>query len=994
MGILNIWLLLFCFLLCYCPARTAANGDYEVLLQVKRSRLQDPDGNLGDWVASSGRSPCNWTGITCDDKNSTVVSINLSGLNIAGEFPFDFCRIRTLRSLNLGDNSFGGDLTSPSFSLCSGLSHLNLSGNYFVGDLPDFVPEFSVLEFLDLSFNNFCGEIPPSFGRLPSLKALLMVADLLNGSIPPFLCNLTQLTRLELTQNPLQHASLPKDIGNLTKLETLWIANSNLAGEIPDSIGKLTSLRLLDLSGNALSGRIPDTIANMESLENIILFNNQLSGELPEGISKLGALLQMDVSQNALTGSLPKNIAAMHLTTLYLNDNLLSGEIPDVLASNPRLQELKLFNNSFTGTLPRDLGKNSELENFDVSTNGFTGQLPQYLCHNNKLQRIVVFKNRFNGSIPSSYGDCRTLNYIRIENNQFSGEIPSGLWSLNGLTLLRLEGNLLEGTISPSISDAKAMTSLLIGNNDFSGSIPSQICHLSDLVVLDLSKNEFTGGIPSCITGLKNLQKIEMQENQLTGPIPASIKSWTSLTDLNLANNKLSGTIPPELGDLPVLTYLDLSSNYLSGEIPPELAKLTLNKFNLSDNRLHGRIPKGFNLKLYALSLMGNPGLCGPKSSELPSCSKVSKATLYIVLALAVCALLLLVSLIWSLRTKLRICFYCYKRKRLLKITTFQRIGLGEGDVLDHLTEGNLIGSGGSGKVYRVKLKSGRIVAAKKLWSGDRSLEAETVFRSEVDTLSRVKHGNIVTLVFSCTGKDCRVLAYDYMENGSLGDLLHGEKEAGLLDWPQRFKIAVGAAQGLAYLHHDCVPPIIHRDVKSNNILLDEDLRPHVADFGLAKTLQQVRADSATECQGKEEMSKVAGSYGYIAPEYAYTLKVDEKSDVYSFGVVLLELITGKRPNDPSFGDNKEIVKWVKETIMPSEGEKGEFKNNHFCNLNQLMDPRMDPSASDLEEIKMVLKIALWCTSIFPVNRPSMRRVVELLKERKPTFSKLDIDAQ
>lgn len=856
--------LVMCFLLCYlAAAAAAASGDYEVLLRVKESQLDDPDGLLGDWVVNSERNPCNWTGISCDPKNGTVVSIDLTGLNIAGWFPYDLCRIRTLRNLSLGDNVLGGTLTSPSFALCSRLSLLNLSSNNFVGDLPDFSSGFATLEVLDLSFNNFSGEIPPSFGLLPSLKVLSLVADLLNGSIPSFLCNLTELTRLELTLNPFQQASLPEDIGNLTKLEYLWIAGSNLIGGIPESIGKLTSLWNMDLSGNALTGRIPDSIGNMESLEQIELFNNQLSGELPEAISKLRALRNLDVSQNNLTGNLPEKIAAMPLISLNLNDNLFTGEVPGVLAANPQLQQLKLFNNSFTGSLPSELGKNSDLaDDFDVSTNGFTGELPQYLCYRKKLQRIVVFNNRFNGSIPSSCGDCDTLNYIRLQNNQFSGEVPSGLWSLQGLTHLELQDNQLEGTIPPSISSAKDMTSLLVGGNSFSGSIPSEICQLHKLQVMDLSKNKLTGEVPGCITALKKLQKLEMQQNRLAGAIPATVESWTDLTELNLSNNRLSGAIPPELGDLPVLTYLDLSCNSLSGEIPSELTKLTLNKFNVSDNRLYGRVPSGFDHELFISSLMGNPGLCSPNLSPLHRCSTSGKARLYIVVALAICALVLFVSLIWFLRTKLHICGG--KRKRLWKITTFQRIGFSEGDLFDHLKEGNLIGSGSSGQVYRVRLKSGQIVAAKKLWGGTQNPEAEAVFRSEVDTLSRVRHGNIVKLIFSCIGENSRVLAYEYMENGSLGDLLHGEKCAGLLDWPQRFRIALGAAQGLAYLHHDCVPQIIHRDVKSNNILLDEEFGPHVADFGLAKTLQQVRADAASE--GQEVMSKIAGTCGYIAP--------------------------------------------------------------------------------------------------------------------------------
>ncbi|KAG5070011.1 hypothetical protein JHK85_002388 [Glycine max] len=216
------------------------------------------------------------------------------------------------------------------------------------------------------------------------------------------------------------------------------------------------------------------------------------------------------------------------------------------------------------------------------------------------------------------------------------------------------------------------------------------------------------------------------------------------------------------------------------------------------------------------------------------------------------------------------------------------------------------------------------------------------------------------------------------MENGSLGDVLHGEDKCGeLMDWPRRFAIAVGAAQGLAYLHHDSVPAIVHRDVKSNNILLDHEFVPRVADFGLAKTLQREATQGA--------MSRVAGSYGYIAPEYAYTMKVTEKSDVYSFGVVLMELITGKRPNDSSFGENKDIVKWITETVLSPSPERGsgDIGGGKDYIMSQIVDPRLNPATCDYEEIEKVLNVALLCTSAFPINRPSMRRVVELLKDHK-----------
>uniref|UniRef100_A0A5B6Z2D6 non-specific serine/threonine protein kinase n=1 Tax=Davidia involucrata TaxID=16924 RepID=A0A5B6Z2D6_DAVIN len=603
-----------------------------------------------------------------------------------------------------------------------------------------------------------------------------------------------------------------------------------------------------------------------------------------------------------------------------------------------------------------------------------------------KLQSLITFNNRLSGTIPASYGDCDSLSYVRIFNNELSGQIPVRFWSLPGLGFTQLENNRFEGTIPPSISGARHLTALLVSGNNFTGEFPSEICGLQELAVIDISRNGFTGELPSCLTKLKKLQKLDLQENMFGGEIPSSVSSWTDLTELNLSNNNFAGRIPSELGNLPVLTYLDLAGNLLSGEIPVELTKLKLNKFNISDNRLDGKVPPGFNREYFLTSLMGNLKLCSPDLKPLPLCPKPKPVSLYVIGILATFAILLFGSLTWYWVVKTRKLHPFgskSKRSSSWKITKFHRVGFNEEDVLASLMKDNLIGTGGSGWVYKVQLKSGQTVAVKRLRGGNCQPEAEAVFWSEVETLGRIRHGNIVKLLCSCVGEDFRVLVYEYMENGSLGDVLDGEKGGVLLDWPKRFAIAVGAAQGLAYLHHDCVPPIVHRDVKSNNILLDEDFRPRVADFGLAKTLQQ------NVNEGDRVMSRVAGSFGYIAPEYGYTLKVTEKSDVYSFGVVLLELVTGKRPNDDSFGENKDIVKWVTEAAL-STPEEGSSTVGSSCwgDLDQLIDPRMmNPSKSDYEEIGKVLNVALLCVSAFPMNRPSMRRVVELLKLKEHSWA-------
>ncbi|MQL71993.1 hypothetical protein Taro_004322 [Colocasia esculenta] len=988
---LSLCLLFLLLLFSFPRVNSLDEQESAILLQAKgAAHLDDPDSRLHNWFP--GNPPCNWTGVSCDPVSGAVVSIDVSSTGIRGGFPSGFCRLPTLRWLSLANNLLNGTLSAADVAPCARLRHLNLSSNDFVGRLPEFVPVFEDLQVLDLSQNNFSGGIPPSFGTFPSLRVLNLFGNFLTGIIPPFLGNLSELQQFNLAFNTFDQGPLPPEIGNLTKLVNLWLPYSNLVGGIPESIGNLVRLINLDLSSNKLTGRIPDSIGRLGSIQQIELYANSLSGELPESLGNLTTLVHFDASENALTGKLPERFAGLqYLLSLGLNDNFLEGEIPTTLASNPNLSSLKLFNNSFSGEIPPEFGRNSNLEIFDVSTNALVGGLPKDLCNRGALQSLVVFNNKLSGELPPSYGNCSTLTYIRIFNNEFYGKIPDGIWALPNVYHMEIRNNRFQGAIPPVISRAQNLTQLLVSNNRFSGGLPADICKLLKLIVIAAGNNQFSGSIPACIGELAKLEKLELQDNMLSGDIPFG--SWPALTELNLSGNRLTGQIPGGLGDLPVLTYLDLSENCLTGGIPQRLADLRLNSFNLSGNELTGQIPAGFALAAFLPSFIGNPGLCS--DADLPSIrscsstyrkvvSRSNQAVLCIAAVLFAGGMTFLCGFLWVQvnRGRRLVGKGGGKPRPPWKLTSFHRVGFNEAEILDCMTEENLIGSGSSGRVYRARLKTGQTVAVKRLWSGAREPEAERDFRAEVETLGRVRHGNIVKLLFCCTAEDLRVLVYEYMENGSLGEVLHGEKGGSLLDWDRRLRIAVGAAQGLAYLHHDCAPPIVHRDVKTNNILLDGDLCAHVADFGLSRMLLQPRRrDSSSD--GDEEagvrvMSHVAGSCGYIAPEYAYTLKVNEKSDVYSFGVVLLELVTGKRALDPSFGEDRDIVRWATETIAASQrGKDGK------ADLRPLMDPRLGPSSEEYEGMVRVLNVGLLCTSAFPMNRPSLRKVVELLKDRR-----------
>lgn len=271
----------------------------------------------------------------------------------------------------------------------------------------------------------------------------------------------------------------------------------------------------------------------------------------------------------------------------------------------------------------------------------------------------------------------------------------------------------------------------------------------------------------------------------------------------------------------------------------------------------------------------------------------------------------------------------------------------------------NLLGQGGFGYVHKGVLPNGKEVAVKQLKTG--SNQGEREFQAEVDTISRVHHRHLVSLVGYCISGDQRMLVYEYISNKTLEFHLHVGEERPPMRWATRLKIALGAAKGLAYLHEDCQPKIIHRDIKAANILIDDDFEAKVADFGLAK----FSFDTDTHVS-----TRVMGTFGYLAPEYASSGKLTEKSDIFSFGVVLLELITGRRPVDKArpFMDDS-MVEWARPLLMQAL-EGGGF--------SELVDPKLVDS--DSSEMAQMVACAAVCVRSSARRRPLMSQVVRALE--------------
>ncbi|KMZ61345.1 putative Protein kinase [Zostera marina] len=432
-----------------------------------------------------------------------------------------------------------------------------------------------------------------------------------------------------------------------------------------------------------------------------------------------------------------------------------------------------------------------------------------------------------------------------------------------------------------------------------------------------------------------------------------------SITSLNLGSLGLNGEISNSLIKLKQLKSLDLSNNHLQGTIPSFLAYLpNLQFLKLSNNNLNGLIPIDLQQKsnLLILSVEGNPHLC----YKLEECERNSSKKTVIAIFAVVCSVivvLLIVFLVWKVKNR--------TPPKTIINRSEEPIHLGNTQISYHdlVTMTNnfkkIIGEGGFGKVYHGIHKNGTQVAVKMLSSS--SAQGAKEFQMEANLLTRIHHKNLVSLVGYCNEKDHLALVYEYMEGGSLKKLISGQrKNSTVISWGDRMKIAFETAQGFDYLHRGCQPAIVHRDVKTDNILLSSNFDVKIADFGLSKIFEN-------ESNATMMATQVMGTLGYIDPQYYDTQMLNEKSDVYSFGVVLLELITGQSPIVFLEGQKIHLRKLIEPLL-----ERGE--------IDKIVDPKLN-GKYNTKSVRKILDIAYSCVSPSSDQRPLMFDIVKPLKE-------------
>ncbi|GKD31173.1 MDIS1-interacting receptor like kinase 2-like protein [Tanacetum coccineum] len=502
----------------------------------------------------------------------------------------------------------------------------------------------------------------------------------------------------------------------------------------------------------------------------------------------------------------------LNLERFIIESCYLEGSIPEQIGMLSNLAHLSLRGNNLNGTLPVSLTNLTKLVELDLSGNNFKSTIPSQIGNLKNLLHLDLSDNQFSGLIPSSLGSMVNLTYLDLSWNNFIGPIPSSLGSMFNLAHLDLRTNKINGSIPQELSNLQNLEVLNLGNNDLGGHIPSSFGNLRKLKFLNLAMNHISGPIPLNITNLKYLEHMDLNHNLMTGVVK-TLKACTKLHYLNLSSNNFVGETLSRR-DFFYLEFLDESENHLTKIVPndPPIQKL------------------------------------------------VHHLVIILPVIVGICFLLLgFVCCHRHKATKDKIELQTIRHGDVRSILNYDGT-IAYKDFISATEDFDLkyrIGTGGYGSVYEAKLPNGKIFALKKLHRFE--AEQPTInqsFENEVQVLTNLRHKNIVKLYGFCLHNNYNFLVYEYMEKGSLFCALRDDELAVKLDWMKRVNIIKDVAHALAYMHHDCNPPIVHRDISSNNILLNSEMEGFVADFGAARLLDP---DSSYQ-------TVIAGTLGYIAP--------------------------------------------------------------------------------------------------------------------------------
>ncbi|XP_027927406.1 probable leucine-rich repeat receptor-like serine/threonine-protein kinase At3g14840 [Vigna unguiculata] len=888
----------------------------------------DPCSNKPPWSVTMEKDKANYVRCNCSIPTDTychVVSITLKAQNLTGTLPSELTGLPHLEEIDLTRNYLNG--TIPIAWGSSKLRIISLLGNRLTGPIPKEIGNITTLESLVLEFNQFTGNITPELGNLSHLQRLHLTSNNFTGELPETLAKLTLLRELRLNDNNFS-GSIPSFIQRWTNLEILEIQGSGLSGPIPSQISllhNLYDLRITDLI-NGSDSTFPQ-INNMTNLKTLILRNCQINDELP---SYLGYMKGIDTT----------------MQTLDLSFNKLRGNIPENIGNLSKLSHVYFTGNQLTGPLPKWVAAGGKP--IDLSYNNFTDKNSSMACQENKeVNWFASFPMSQNGPITClSRENCTRLfdsfhincggeqqrsneNIMYDEDFYPSGaatsEKPKENWAFsntghflgghNELAYIQQSQNTLSMPDSVLYQTARVSPisltyyGMCLKNGDYIVSL-----HFAEIMFTDDNSYSSLG---RRIFDVYIQGKLELKDFNIANEAGGVGKNITKRISTIVTNNSLEIRFYWAGKGTTSIPYRSVYGPLISA---------------ISVTHVNTTVPNN-----------RHPNISG--------------ITIGVVIGIVLSAMVFVILILLGWR------LHFAKRNSLAKELNHLNLQVGLFTMrqikvaTNNFDISNKIGEGGFGPVYKGTLSDDTIIAVKKLSS--KSKQGNREFINEIGLISALQHPCLVKLYGCCVEGDQLLLVYEYMENNSLAHALFRNEESCLqLDWPTRYKICVGIARGLVFLHEESRLKVVHRDIKATNVLLDKDLNPKISDFGLAKLDDEDNTHIST---------RIAGTYGYMAPEYAMHGYLTDKADIYSFGVVILEIVTGNsntipRPKQEAL----HLLDWAH--FLKEKG-----------NLMELVDRRLGSNFNE-KEVMMMIKVGLLCTNAIANLRPSMSTVLGMLE--------------
>ncbi|XP_028102864.1 probable LRR receptor-like serine/threonine-protein kinase At1g53430 isoform X3 [Camellia sinensis] len=847
----------------------------------------------------------------------------LKGLDLAGILPEEFANLSNLQEIDLSRNYISGSIPKT-FAKLSSLTILALGGNRINGVIPGEIGDIATLEQLVLEQNQLSGSLPEKLGNLSRLSRLVLSANNFTGTIPNKFINLKNLTDFRIDGTVLS-GKIPPLIGNWTKIEKMYIQGTSMDGPIPSTISQLkdiTELIISDLNGSTT--KIPD-LEGMKKLKVLVLRNCLITGQIPPDIGQLLTLKTLDLSFNMLTGGIPPTFLGLDkgIEFMFLTSNSLTGEVPDWIPKSKN--KIDISYNNFTQSASSDQFSCQSSSVNLVSTVPPTIDNSAHWCLQKGLP--CPTKPKYHDLFINCGGDQTSFERHEYEEDK-NPQGESSFFSSSDKWAYSSTGSFFGKSSAPLITDNKFSLNLPGGN----------LYSTARLAPISL---KYYG---LCLrNGWYNVR--------------------LHFAEIMFSDDQKFNSLGRRIFDISIqgeVRWKDFNIMEEAGGAGKNITKEVDVYVNGSTLEIH----------LYWLgkgtTSIPDKGIYGPLISAIsvtPNYKVHTRLSAGAIAGIVVASCVLLVLILVVLRMK------GYLGGKDLEDKELRALDLQTGyfslrqikAATSNFDHANKIGEGGFGPVYKGVLSDGAVIAVKQLSA--KSKQGNREFVNEIGMISALQHPNLVRLYGCCIEGNQLLLIYEYMENNSLARALFGREEHCLkLDWPTRKRICVGIARGLAYLHEESRLKIVHRDIKATNVLLDKDLNAKISDFGLAKLDEEENTHIST---------RIAGTIGYMAPEYAMRGYLTDKADVYSFGIVALEIVTGK--SNTNYRPREEFVyllDWA--YVLQEQG-----------NLLSLVDSNLGPDYPK-EEVMNMLNVALLCTNISPSLRPSMSSVVSMLEGQSP----------